>query len=317
MSITIQCQCSRVISVSEELAGQPTRCPSCGRRHLIPQIRRVPPVPHIEVRKAELSGRACRDCRTELVKGAEFCHSCGLPHATPKSVVEHVAMPVPAIPVPAMPPHVPHVQPSVPQMAHPFAGCCPTGRHPQGPFAAAMRIEKPVSGLAKVSMSCAYIAILLGIFTALAAIPMVGYLRHNVSLEPGQAASVMTLVKGMGALIAMFAGVGLITGFLGLFHFGRRRCGAVLGMILCFFVGASATANICKLDKRYRHHQVAPPADVQSNDCQRGDCGIHFGCDRTHPTHPAIEEEQIVPDAPETPEQPQQRQDRADDEQKF
>lgn len=293
MSITIQCQCSRVISVSEELAGQPTRCPSCGRRHLIPQVRRV----QVEARKADLSGRHCRDCHTELVKGAEFCHSCGLPHSTPKSVVEQVPVHTTAqVHSNATAPQPVMMAAPIPQMAHPFAaGCCGT-RQVQGPFAAAMKIEKPVSGLSKVAMSCAYIAILLGIFTALAAVPMVGHLRHKVALDPAQAASLMTLVKGMGALIAMFSLVGLVTGFLGMFHFGRRRCGAVLGMVLCFFVGASAVHNIHRLDVRYQNQ--GGPADVrmEDGDCHRGCCP--FECDRERSrqeTAPQQQQQQAAP----------------------
>ncbi|MGE0434955.1 MAG: hypothetical protein AB7K09_17175 [Planctomycetota bacterium] len=292
MSITIQCQCSRVITVSEELAGQPTRCPSCGRRHLIPQVRRP------EVRKADLSGRACRDCRIELVKGADFCHQCGLPASTPQSVVgEPVTAPAaPAAPAPAHV-HIPqiHVQhiavpiPHVhaaapPQMASPFR-CCTRHKQPQqqmvaqpqqqmvaqpqqqGPFAAAMKPPVPVSGLARVSMTCAYIAILLSMFTVLAALPMAHHLYRGSDLAPNQAHSLMVLIKGMGAMIGLFAFSGLLTGFLGLFHFGRRRAGAALGLVLCFVVGSATAGSIDRMQKRYAHVHHLPTTQQECEIC--------------------------------------------------
>jgi hypothetical protein len=283
MSITIQCQCSRVITVSEELAGQPTRCPSCGRRHLIPQVRR-------EARKADLSGRVCRDCRVELVKGAEFCHVCGLPAATPKSVVQPADAPVAPAAVPQAPQpqiHVQHitvpvpmphghgpVQAMPPQMAGPW-GCCRKSRAAQaahagqGPFAAAMKPEKPVSGLAKVSMTCAYISILLSMFTVLAAIPMAGHLYRGMPLEPVQARSLIVLIQGMAGLIGLFSFVGVLTGFLGLFHFGRKRAGAVLGIVLSIVVGMAALRSVHHMKDRYNaiHHNHQPQTtDMRSID---------------------------------------------------
>ena len=84
MAITIHCQCSREIKVSEALAGQPTRCPSCGRRHIVPQLEVVPshqrPV-------AQLSEVCCRECNAHLLADAQFCHHCGLPANEPQPVV--------------------------------------------------------------------------------------------------------------------------------------------------------------------------------------------------------------------------------------
>lgn len=276
MTIKIQCQCSRVIAVSDQLAGQPTRCPSCGRRHIVPAVKPAPE-PALP-RTIELSNCKCRDCQTALAKDAAFCHSCGLPtqpapiQPPPVQVAMHA--PVPSMPpVPMVPP-----PPPVPPMPHmPPQGPFPSAatRETMGPFARAIsKQSRPISGLGRISMTCTYMAIFLGIFSAIFALPLLGghcHASHDISLQ--QQYSLLSLLRGMGALTILFTLVGMLTGFLGLFHFGRRRWNAVAGLILSFVIFGFAGSSVAKVNKQIK--QIKHDANIT---CPTSDCEGKSGC---------------------------------------
>lgn len=304
MTIKIQCQCSRVITVSEQLAGQPTRCPSCGRRHIVPAVKPAP-------RTLELSESTCRDCASTLAKDAAFCHCCGLPaapvvterrdgfaaamkrhwDAAKKAEAEAAAAPPPpqAVTAGIAPPPQPVPQnyqqaqqaaamnaapPIVPSLPGPFAGPNAAAiREAVGPFVRAVaNQQRPVSGLGRIAMTCVYMAMFLGIFSVIFALPLLGGISCNGSeISVAQHQSLLKLLQGMGALTMLFTFVGLLTGFLGMFHFGRRRGNAVAGLFLSILLGIFAVTGVGKV-----RHEIAKLNGKVSNSPA---CPVKNGCD--------------------------------------
>ncbi len=298
MAITIHCQCSREIKVSEALAGQPTRCPSCGRRHIVPQ-REVPPPTPVQ--------QCCRECQTPLHAHANFCHGCGLPTTEPvpgvaygPPQVPHKPASWPPAPAAYPPPPPSHYEAPQPPQAHaapprpqppmsdpfganqpfhqpsPHAAAAPPPQRPtppqqahsdqargdqargdedpmDGPFtrAARKRRTKPASPLGNVALACAYMGLLLGLVSIAFAVPLshaLGCGGGEISVE--QAESLLNLQKGILALIGIFAVFGMLMGFLGMFHFGHKKSGAIWGLVLCFLIGAMASGATERVNER-------------------------------------------------------------------
>jgi len=298
MPVTIRCQCSRMLMVSEELAGQPTRCPSCGRRHIVPAMTKPEP------RGPELSGENCTDCRTPLLKDAAFCHSCGLPAKAPETAVAPKVGPVQAVAMAAalprmvIPAQVPMNQPlpasvaptapvapqnAAPAMASPFAGrvasiasnahgCCSGAQ--QGPFAKAASnacgsSDRPQSGFGKVSMTCAYMTMFLGLFTVVFSLPLFGHTFNSAELSGDQAASLYKLLAGVMGLTGVFGVIGVVSGFFGLFHCGRRKSAAFWGMVLSIVMLNAFHHGKEVVDSEYRVRFKADPPKCEMRWCKR------------------------------------------------
>jgi len=296
MAISIQCQCSRQITVSDALAGQPTRCPSCGRRHVVPRPVPQAPVYHQaapQVPSAPLSGKCCRECGAGLIAKSAFCHSCGLPTVEPDQTVEAFsphdpAFAAPQAPVAAPAPIAAPQQPQPAQMASPFAG----GDQAEAAFASnkpsqpqqqpkseskpTKPAETPATPLGNLAMACAYISMLLGMISVGIAVPMMraasgdhcaGSSCGFVSAASNHMDQLVTLQYAVLSLIALFTMFGLFMGFLGLFHVGKKRGVAAWGLILCFLLGAFAAGGMKKvkqLDAQFNPDPIYREAEIST-----------------------------------------------------
>lgn len=226
MSITIQCQCSRVITVSAQLAGQTTRCPSCGRRHLIPTNLPEPlPVALADEPAPEFDGE-CAECGEALLRDAAYCHGCGLPRdespvepspepsPEPARHAQRVMPPVsplriPAAEISAAPAAPPIVSAQPRETASPFhaASATDTDRAasstvpgPDGPFAHGRCRATRTRGQAVAAASAPYRDGCCGPFRAERA-EANGAMRPNGFGRVGMTFAVMAMIAGTFMLV--------------------------------------------------------------------------------------------------------------------
>jgi DNA-directed RNA polymerase subunit RPC12/RpoP len=302
MAITIHCPCSRVLTVSDTLAGRPTRCPSCGRRHIVPEAPVAPPAPDT----AELGEIACRECGTRLLKTAAFCHCCGLPTDAPKPEAGPVRPEPPGRPLPPptpaealrhahqmrkviAPPPVPPpppapkppTPPAPPQQAGPFGEraaaastakpfAAPPRKGDDGPFVSAVAAKRRLksSGLGRLAMTFAFISGLLAIFNyAFVYLPL---MYHQASLSPGDIGTLAPLAGRLGGITMLFSFAAVVMGFLGMFHFGRRRAGAIVAMLIALLIGGAVSSSTKQLAETYPG-LVKFGCSAVKGDCSWGD----------------------------------------------